>query len=235
MNVLSRLIDSVQRRGVVATLGVVRLITVSLSRRAVDKSFDLTRHTDTEHIIETWEMSEVVGTNRESGKGYEATRPRPLRRVLRELTFADDSVFVDLGCGKGRALIVAAEEGFTQVVGIDFYAEVCDIASQNIEIIRRSGRSFEAEITCADILDFEFAAEYDVFFLFNPFDDTLLEQVIDRIELSVAEFPRQVWLIYLYPDWRKVIDDREQFSLILDRTYGGCEFLVYSNLGPDKA
>jgi SAM-dependent methyltransferase len=180
-------------------------------------------------------MSEVVGTNRESGKGYEATRPRPLRRVLRELTFADDSVFVDLGCGKGRALIVAAEEGFTQVVGIDFYAEVCDIALRNIEIIRRSGLNFKAEITCADILDFEFAAEHDVFYLFNSFNDTLLEQVIDRIELSVAEFPRQVWLIYLYPDWRKVIDDREQFSLILDRTYGGCEFLVYSNLGPDKA
>jgi len=235
MNVVSRVTDSVRRRGVVATMGVMRLIAVSLTRRAWDKSFDLRRRTDTEDIIETSEMARVEGDNRDRGRGYEATRPGPFRRLLRELALADNSVFVDLGCGKGRALIIAGEEGFDRVVGVDFFPEVCDTAQRNIEIVRRSGRDFDAEVVCADVMEFEYTADHNVFYLFNPFDGTMLDRVIQRIDSSVAESPRQVWLIYHHPDWRHVIDDREQFSLILDRTYGGCQFLVYSNLMAETA
>ena len=47
--------------------------------------------------------------------------------------------FLDIGCGKGRAICVAAYCGFKKVTGIDFSKKFCEIAEENF--IKKIGRA----------------------------------------------------------------------------------------------
>ena len=40
--------------------------------------------------------------------------------------------FVDLGCGRGRAMAVAAHFGFTKITGIEFSEQLSDQATKNL-------------------------------------------------------------------------------------------------------
>ena len=45
----------------------------------------------------------------------------------------EDYIFIDVGAGKGRGLLVASEYSFRKVIGIELNAEMAAIARQNVE------------------------------------------------------------------------------------------------------
>src|ERR1700733_6284279 len=52
-----------------------------------------------------------------------------LDHLLAEIRkYTDSKTFLDLGCGKGRAMVVAANYGFTDITGIDFSKKFCEDA-----------------------------------------------------------------------------------------------------------
>jgi SAM-dependent methyltransferase len=57
---------------------------------------------------------------RRFGFKYQAVSPLTLRTAL-DAVPSEGFTFVDLGCGKGRALIVASEYRFSRIIGVDFY------------------------------------------------------------------------------------------------------------------
>jgi precorrin-6B methylase 2 len=131
------------------------------------------------------------------GVHYAPTRVRYFRAVLRTLPIPQDSVFVDLGAGKGRLLLLAAQSGrFRKVVGVEFSAELCHVGEQNIRRFRRHCASHVGfEVVHADAADYEVQPDQNVFFMFNPFDHVVMQQVIQRIGQSLQEVPRPIWLI----------------------------------------
>jgi SAM-dependent methyltransferase len=56
-----------------------------------------------------------------------------LEAVFTELMQKKLAHFIDIGCGKGRVLCVAAHFGFKNITGIDFSKELCDQAKINLE------------------------------------------------------------------------------------------------------
>jgi precorrin-6B methylase 2 len=133
------------------------------------------------------------------GVHYAPTRARYFRAVLSALSIPHDSVFVDLGAGKGRMLLLAAQSGrFRKVVGVEFSAELCRTAEQNIRRFQRhcaGGVTFE--VAHADAADYEVQPDQNVFFMFNPFGPVVMQQVIQRIGQSLEERPRRIWAIGL--------------------------------------
>ena len=55
-----------------------------------------------------------------------------LEEIFKQLNIEKRNHLLDMGCGKGRALCVAAHKGFKQVTGIDFSKELCDKAKENL-------------------------------------------------------------------------------------------------------
>ena len=45
--------------------------------------------------------------------------------------------FLDIGCGKGRALCVAAHQGFKKLTGLDFAKDLCEAAKENLSITKQ--------------------------------------------------------------------------------------------------
>jgi SAM-dependent methyltransferase len=201
---------------------------LTMVARVTDFHFDRAFGSETRRIVETAAMRDVTSANRARGIRYQPTRALPLRRVLRAAEIPTTGCFVDVGCGKGRALMVAVLNGFTRVKGIEYSPELCRAAQRNLDELRtRSGRAFAAEVLCIDAADYPFTPDDSVVFLFNPFDATVLAAVLARLQKSLAEHPRSVWVAYHYPAWRNVMDETVWLEWVGDYWFGGCAFAVY--------
>jgi len=228
MGLLGWVIGSLRERGLAATArGGIRRVKIVASK-TVDAAFDLRHGTETRHLVEVAQQRDVTSPNRAHGIRYEPSRARPLRRLLRELPLPRGGVFVDIGCGKGRALLVAAQAGFRRLVGVDYSRDLCRTARRNLEgLARARSGDFSFEVIACDAADFAFARDHDVIYFFNPFDESVLARVLDRLEASLRAHPRTAWIIYLSPHWEEAIERRGVFTLFARRRYGGGEFAVY--------
>jgi SAM-dependent methyltransferase len=196
--------------------------------RFLDRHFDIAFGSDTRGVIENTALTDVVSPNLARGIRYEPTRALPLQQVLRAAHIPTDGTFVDLGCGKGRALMVAVLSGFAHVTGVDYSPALCRIAEHNLETLRRrTQRPFTASIIHRDAADYAFDARDTVLYLFNPFDAVVLAAVVAHLERSLAQHPRTVWIVYHNPVWRVVFEHSDALAHVHDYTAGAGVFAVY--------
>jgi predicted RNA methylase len=216
-------------KGPVRTAGLIaRYIGVAASR-AGDHWFDFRYGTDTSGIIEV-DQIDVDSPNKRFAMRYEVTRARPLKKLLQRLAPDKSGIFVDIGCGKGRVMMVAAAYGWRRIEGVEYSPGLCTIARTNLDTFRdRTGLDFEAAVVETDVVDYDVPPEANVFFMFNPFSAEVLEMVAWKIARSAAEHPRKVWLIYLYPECRAAFDTSSAFEETGRHVWGDCEFVVYEN------
>ena len=94
-----------------------------------------------------------------------------------------DFCFVDLGCGKGRVLLVAAEYPFRQIVGVEISAALSEIARKNAAIAPpRSRKCRDIEIQNADATTFDYPEGNILLHLYHPFEPTLTRRVLSHLE-----------------------------------------------------
>jgi precorrin-6B methylase 2 len=161
-----------------------------------DQVFDWRYGVDTGGITSLADLA-IDSRHVAHGVHYAPTRVRYFRAVLRALPIPRDSVFVDLGAGKGRMLLLAAQSGrFRKVVGVEFSAELCRTAKQNIRRFQRHyAGNVTFEVVHRDAADYEVQSDQNVFFMFNPFGPVVMQQVIQHMGQSLEEAPRRIWVI----------------------------------------
>jgi predicted RNA methylase len=135
---------------------------------------------------------------------------------------------VDVGCGKGRVLIVAAEYGFERVVGVEFSEELCEIARSNVTVYaRKHGLSTNVEVVHRDAAEYEFRADDNVLFFFNPFDSAVMERVLENVRRSLERHPREITLLYYNAVGRQTIEAARMFDTPTEYWIGACHFFVF--------
>lgn len=189
--------------------------------------FDFKHGTDTARWAELADL-DIRSENRQRGVGYAATPARPFKKIMNTLNFPSGSVFVDLGSGKGKTLMMASEYGFKRVVGVEFSPELCEIAKRNWSIYRNgveTGPDFE--IVNSDVVDYEIKDDENVFFMFNPFDAVVMSKVIQNLGASLKKQPRRIWIIYHNPVWHDIIEGQDTFLGIARIAQRAGSFAVY--------
>jgi hypothetical protein len=176
---------------------------------------------------------QINSVNVEHSVRYQSTKTRPFRKLLKKLSFPKNSVFVDVGAGKGKALLIASKYGFQRLSGIEFAHDLCKIAKSNVVAYRkRSGCHGLFEIIESDIVEYDIRSDENVFYLYNSFDEVVLRQFMNNIKKSVDEYPRKVWLIYHIPRHSNAVEDRGLFAKGTEYFEGGTEFVVYESEYP---
>jgi SAM-dependent methyltransferase len=132
---------------------------------------------------------------------YEAVNYFILENLLGQFRklYPSETSMVDAGCGKGRVLAVAPYFGFTQITGIDIARELCEMAEKNTGHIKRLFPGTHISILWENITDYHIKPMDRVFFLFNPFDKTILQKFLRNIENSLIANPRPVYILYASP------------------------------------
>lgn len=97
--------------------------------------------------------------------------------MMEYLDLEESDCFIDIGCGKGGTLYYASKYPFKRIAGIEIEDSLYDIAVRNFKRLRMP----QIEIFHEDALKFKLYGEFNIFFLFNPFDDWIYQKVIDKL------------------------------------------------------
>lgn len=122
-----------------------------------------------------------------------------IEAALNNIPLNNKKHFLDIGCGKGRAMCVAAHKGFNKLSGIDFSKELCNKATNNLNATKKIFPGIDFKIFNNDAFYFEIPDDVDCIFLFNPFDEIIMSGVVENILISLEKKPRKLSVIYANP------------------------------------
>jgi SAM-dependent methyltransferase len=172
---------------------------------------------------------EIDSPNVGEGVQYEPVSEFYFRRMLGTVPIPPDTyAFVDLGSGKGRPLLMAAEYPFRRLIGIEFSPELHRIADENVARFKaRTGSTQKFELHLGDATSFDFPPEPIALHLFNPFGESVLRRVLGRLEASLEHAPRNVVVFYFNPLHRRLLDE----APFLCRVKATSQYAVYATPG----
>jgi SAM-dependent methyltransferase len=139
--------------------------------------------------------------------GYAGCQPSCVRDALAAIPGLEGRTFVDLGCGKGRALVLASEFPFREIVGVEISEEMVAQARRNIAVVKaKYPQRPKIEVVQGDALLFPLPQGDLVVFLFHPFHRELVSTMLARLEEAAQGGEREMFIIYENPVYGDVID-----------------------------
>lgn len=189
-------------------------------RYAYDRSFDREHGVDTSGTVPPEEF-EVPERLRSGAVRYEPVEPDFFDHVVARAPVDDRSrsLFIDLGSGKGRGLLLAARAGFKRVTGVELDPLLDATARRNIDVFGRRHPDVEFNQVNGDATQFQFPSAPTVLFLNNPFDEPLVEKVLANAESSHRDGTDDLVLLYLHSNHEQMIRSRVGWEQIESGTF----------------
>jgi len=160
------------------------------------------------HTFSSIDLKKLTITNGDTSKAsrYEAVNFFLLEKLLENFRkLSSVTSIVDLGCGKGRVLVVAAYYGFTNIKGIDFAVELCQEATKNMEKVKSKFPLIHWKIINSSIEEYDILPDDTVFFMFNPFTEEIIRIFLNKLERSCQQFPRTTYFLYASPLYKELL------------------------------
>ena len=211
-----------------AALGRALLELTPARRRARygDLDYDLEQLVDTTRANVSFRTQLMAAL---AGNPYFATDPWLFEQMMNALPIRfQDFTFIDLGSGKGRALLLAAKQGFQRVIGVEFMPELHRAAEENIrKFVPKFRLSAQVQSVCTNALDFEFPVAPLVVYLFNPFPEPVFAAVLNNLRRSWEQNPRPVYVPYRYLEFERLLEESDWLTKIA----GTEQWVVYKSIG----
>ena len=152
-------------------------------------NFDAGFRTKTGGIVGVWRLR--LGSAAADAIRYQPVDPRAFDRAMGMLDIDFQKfTFVDLGCGKGRALLLATRYRFRRIIGVEFSSALVKIATANVAKVKK-----DIEIVFQDASKYVFPREPFVVFLNNPFTGNVLRETI--LNLCSYQGQRESYIVYV--------------------------------------
>jgi predicted RNA methylase len=171
--------------------------------RLCDRKFGITTGDD--------EVAWVLGLapDDDSWVGCRAISYLGIERLMRRLEPSRTDALLDMGCGAGRAICVAAQYPFSRVIGIEIDERLCALAERNACRLRRY--TVRPEIVRADATKYRVPDDITVVFLYNPFNGEVLKAALTRVLESFDRAPRRLRVAYANPREHELIASMQRF------------------------
>lgn len=123
--------------------------------------------------------------------------------------------FVDVGCGKGRAVLLASRMPFRDVIGIELNPDLATTARNNLQQWREQADSpVPTSILCANAPTVlaDLLSGATLLYVYNPFRAPVLRQMLAVILAQRESLKAVVDILYLYPEHEEVFLEFTQFE-----------------------
>jgi SAM-dependent methyltransferase len=192
--------------------------------------FDQIHGTDTSGLVPARDL--VTGhPNDEHVTAYYAVAPSILRSLVERWKQTEpphhitDYTFLDIGAGKGRAVLLASEFPFRQVIGVELNPAMAGVARSNTRLWRHEHASdptapaiAQIQVVEEDALNFSLPSTPTLIFLFHPFEDPVLKALLRRIETAFADRPGSSDILYVNAEHGAVLNRHPAFRLLWQGT-----------------
>lgn len=179
--------------------------------------FDRMHGTRTAGIVSLVRLWDIRSKNKRFGVRCQPVTPRLFWEAMATIPVSAVSLpFVDLGCGKGRGLILASDAGFETITGVEFSAALCRHTRKNLAKCFVRAKVLNQDAAAAAL------PPWCVLLLNNPFGPEVLRPVL-----------RTFWggyVIYTVPKHKQVFDE---FSSLL-KVAEGDGWMVFRRGNPEQ-
>jgi SAM-dependent methyltransferase len=119
----------------------------------------------------------------------------------------EETRFVDVGAGMGRAMLLAAEMPFGAVIGVELNPTLVRIARRNFALWRKAGRArARMRLVSGDAAEFAFGDGACVGFMFNPFGAAVMRRVLKSIAAQFGSRPGELDILYVNNEQEGVLE-----------------------------
>lgn len=139
---------------------------------------DVRRGIVTQEVIELNDL----GIDSSVGNRFETISYANLKSSLMFAKNLGFDSFLDVGCGLGRSLVVANEVGFFDLYGVDISDNLISRCQNNMSKVGVS-----ASLSCIDVADFDVPSGKLVIYLFNPFGEERMTDLVSRLACREEE------------------------------------------------
>jgi SAM-dependent methyltransferase len=223
LGAVRKIVNTVRNKGVAGLLRVsfnkvrVAILQQSPARRRVRAealAFDRRHGTDTAGAAAIDEDLPNV----EHAVRYQPSGRDVFDEVLRLLDIdCARFTFVDIGSGKGRALLFASDHPFARIVGVEFSPRLHAVAEKNVGIYRgERQRCFDIKPILGDATSATLPPGPLFIYLYNPFSEPIMSGFVANLRRSLDAAPREVWVAYLNPVERAAFDKAGWLTLMRD-------------------
>lgn len=226
-----KFIWSLGQRGVRGTARqfVQRAMGSKSAEKAALHPFDEENGTETSGLVSGGGLASGHEHDRFS-VAYYGVSPSRMRRALarwRETPGTrgvEEYSFVDIGSGKGRAMMLASELAFREVVGVELSASLHAVAEKNLELWRASGRAVSPmRQVQGDALGLRLPEGRLLIFLYNPFVAPMMRRLLERVDALAGDRRGEIDLLYVVPQQEAVFAEFQGFELLWSERIGMSE------------
>jgi SAM-dependent methyltransferase len=134
--------------------------------------------------------------------GYYGIAPSAFWRAMDKLSLEwPRYTFVDVGCGKGRALMLALRYPFRRVLGIELSPELARAAKENLRRFEAKWRmDVPVDAVAGNAMRLELPSGPPVLYLYHPFAAPVMKKFLAHLEASFQDEQREVYLLYTNPE-----------------------------------
>ena len=203
--------------------GALRRLLRRPSRKPAVHPFDTRHGVDTAGLLYARALASGHAHHRYN-EGYYGTAPSLFRGLMAlwQSTLAagcglSGYSFIDLGCGKGRVLMLASEFPFRSIAGIELDANLTRTARRNLKKWLRSPRACRhLAVEHADVLALELPPGPVLLYLFNAFHAEVLAALLNRLAAAARSRSAPIDLLYVHPDHDALVRRTPEIEFLAD-------------------
>lgn len=185
------------------------------------QAFDARYGTDTVQAVPVAAMDAVPAAAAAHAVHYEASAIPKLQQALAAVVRAlggrlPACAFVDVGSGKGLAVMLASRHPFREVVGIEMAPALHAIAERNaVRFAAAHPDAAPMRFVLGDALTAPLPDGPAVVYLYNPFDATVLAPFAARLARATAQ-GHELLVAYVNPVHRELLDRADGYETLWD-------------------
>lgn len=195
-----------------------------------DCLFDWKYGVETRSRVSLTDLS-IDSESKTLGRNYGPSDPGIFKEMLSCIKIKhEEFTFIDFGSGKGRVVLMASELPFKRIIGVEFSAELNEAARNNIGHYKsRTQKCRNIALIESDVTAYQLPLERAILYLFNPFNELIMQRLLANIQASLAECPREVFVASLYcaPEVNELLESAGFLNKVASADY----YSIYQNRG----
>lgn len=121
-----------------------------------------------------------------------------------------ETTFIDVGAGMGRAVLLASQMPFRRVIGVELHPTLVRIARRNIAAWCKAGQAVAPlRMVQADATEFDWPDGPACVFLFNPFGAVVMRRLLRALARAYANRAGQLDLLYVNNEQDGVLEEQK--------------------------
>tara|TARA_Y200000002_G_scaffold373144_1_gene371815 strand:- start:11351 stop:11971 length:621 start_codon:yes stop_codon:yes gene_type:complete len=172
--------------------------------------FDILNSTNTHERLSVKEYKKNIH-DIESAYDYVPSYASSISKSIHKIIMIDKDVlkdqFIDIGSGKGKALIIASQLGFKNGTGYEINLDLCNIGNKNLKKKKIYDRF---KVINSSAMSQNNIPKFSICYMYNPFNENMSKVFFDMI--YEKKLSKKRYLIYVNPIYSKHLN--KKFKLV---------------------